>query len=178
MWRFNEDSLIHCAQKCVTVSTAATNGYIKNQKSFASLAEHYVIMDDELYQDLLRYCQHGTLPSSFTSTKSNFLASAAKYAVMNGQLQRNGKWVVQKSERDDIFKALHMHSGRSKTWFRVRQRWHFFSQGIKYGIPLVILWDTGGMAEKNSFENGCKNALRVLIRTPGPGNLPLRHCSQ
>ena len=101
-------------------------------------------MDNVTYQKTLNFLRNGILPSSFPSTKSNFISTSQKYTIVAGQLQRNAKWVVQRNERDEIFEAFHQHSGvtlfflsldhsigwydfkRDKTHAKIRDRYYWY----------------------------------------------------
>ena len=69
-------------------------------------------MEDGLYKAVLDYLVNGNEPDQFPSTKSNFLALSRRFNLRNGELTRNAKWVVKKSEREAIFDAFHQHAGR------------------------------------------------------------------
>ena len=68
-------------------------------------------MDAELYHHVSMYLQHGILPPTFTSTKSNFVSLARKFTVVGNELQRTGRWVVKADERETIFDSYHQHAG-------------------------------------------------------------------
>ena len=80
-------------------------------------------MQDQIYQQVKRYLIDSTLPKSYDSTKSNFVAMAKKYELnKKGNLMRKKKLVVRHSDRDKIFDALHQHSGRTACWERINAR--------------------------------------------------------
>ena len=80
-------------------------------------------MDLKLYSDIKKYLENGTFPTTFTSNKSNFISIASKYTLNKKQmLLRNDKPVVTEKMQDEIFDALHNHSGRSNTWSRINER--------------------------------------------------------
>ena len=62
-------------------------------------------MDDAVYADIISYKQHGNLPASFSSTKSNFLALSRKYKLKGSgaYLERNNKPVVKESQQCNFF---------------------------------------------------------------------------
>ena len=58
------------------------------------------------YRAYLNYIKKGKLPGHFGSTKSNFKRAAKNMKVNSkGVLLRDGKFVVQRSERDKIFRG-------------------------------------------------------------------------
>ena len=63
-------------------------------------------MNAKTHTDLIRYLKHGTFPKEFTSSKSNFVKLVGKH-TLNGEgvLLRNGKRVVKKSERKQIYEG-------------------------------------------------------------------------
>ena len=63
-------------------------------------------MNSKVHTDLTRYLKHGTFPKEFTSSKSNFVKLVGKH-TLNGEgvLLRNGKRVVKKSERKQIYEC-------------------------------------------------------------------------
>ena len=80
-------------------------------------------MEDEKYENILAYLKYGNIPAELSSTKSNFIAEAEKYKINRKQnLERQGKIVVKKSEREKIFYEMHQHSGRTACWERIRER--------------------------------------------------------
>ena len=80
-------------------------------------------MDTKLYRDTKKFVKHGAIPKQLPSTRSNFIAQAKKYKVnRKGVLMRDKKPVVQMSQRDKIFEAMHQHSGRTPCWERIRER--------------------------------------------------------
>ena len=133
------------------------------------------------YLHLANFLTSGILPSTFSSTKPNFLATASKYEV-NGknQLTRNGKLVVKESEKDMIFKQCHgetTHSGRDKTWQKVRQRFYWYG-GEKYVREKVANcivcankhtapW-TAGLAPLKPLEVEPMPMMRIHIDLLGP----------
>ena len=69
-------------------------------------------MDARLYNDLTKFIQKGSFPSSFPSTKSNFVRESKKYRVnKKGVLLRGNLIVVKKSEQRKLFDEMHHHSG-------------------------------------------------------------------
>jgi len=75
------------------------------------------------YQNIKKYLTQGTYTKTYSSNKSNFVATARKYRLnKKGNLMRNGKLVVTMAMRQKIFDALHNHSGRTACWERIRAR--------------------------------------------------------
>ena len=88
-------------------------------------------MDDKCYQDYVTFIEHGTLPDTYPSTKSNFIATSKKFTVNHKKfLQRNGKFVLKKSELNQVFSEIHQHSGRDKTYEKFRQRFWFHGMSV------------------------------------------------
>lgn len=80
-------------------------------------------MNDRLYDETHAYLTSKILPINLPSTVSNFRATAKKYAInKNGYLTRDGKTVVKASMQEEIFLALHSHSGRIACWERIKKR--------------------------------------------------------
>lgn len=89
-------------------------------------------MNDELYNDVLRYVAHGILPATYPSTKSNFIALAGHYAVNAvGFLTREGRVVIRHSELDTLWSQYHDHTGMNTAWKRIKLR-YYFSGGQKW----------------------------------------------
>ena len=56
-------------------------------------------MEEGAYAAILSFKTDGSLPASFSSTKSNFVALCSKFAVNSaGYLTRNEKIVLQKKD--------------------------------------------------------------------------------
>ena len=86
-------------------------------------------------------------PQEYPSTRSNFLAVCRKFEISNGHLTRQGKWVVQEHEQDEIFNDLHKHAGRDKTIQKVMARYWWYG-GQKY--IRVRVQECVSCAHKNS----------------------------
>ena len=72
---------------------------------------------------LIKYLLDKTLPTKFQSSKSNFIATAAKYKLnKKNVLTRNNLPVVTESMQQEIYDCLHLHSGRTATWNRIKTR--------------------------------------------------------
>ena len=84
-------------------------------------------MEDQLYVSYVNYLTHGVLPQRLPSTKSNFVSAASKFSLDPelGSLMRNGKGVLKTSELDELWRQLHNHSGTTKMWKRVNDRFYF-----------------------------------------------------
>ena len=80
------------------------------------------IMEQQYYDDIWNWKLNGMLPSNLPSTASNFRATAAKYYVCHVKniLMRNGKIVLRKEQLPEVWKSMHFHSGRDKTWQRIK----------------------------------------------------------
>ena len=73
------------------------------------------------YQNIVQFKQRKILPSSFSSNKANFISKANRYSITKkGILKYKKKIVLQKDELDEIFAEMHGHSGRDKTYKRIR----------------------------------------------------------
>ena len=84
---------------------------------------HKKIMNDLKYHEVQAYLMDNTLPECYDSTKSNFVAMARNYELnRQGNLMRKNKMVVKFSMREEIFNALHNHSGRTACWERINAR--------------------------------------------------------
>ena len=58
------------------------------------------------HKSFLDYIKKGRLPGSFGSTKSNFIRTSKSMTVnKKGELLRNKKFIVKRSERDAIFQG-------------------------------------------------------------------------
>ena len=80
-------------------------------------------MDILQYTNVKNYLLFGILPTSYTSNKSNFIATAQKYTVNgSGFLMRNNLVVVNQAMQQNIYETLHNHSGRNACWNRIKQR--------------------------------------------------------
>lgn len=65
-------------------------------------------MENKKYIDICLFLTGGILPTSFTSTKANFLSEANNYQInARGNLMRNGRFVVKKIDRQKIFQEMH-----------------------------------------------------------------------
>ena len=66
------------------------------------------------YDSIVRYLGTGQLPTTPTSTVSNFKMEAAHYTLgANNALMREGKHVVRFNDRKVVFESMHRtHSGR------------------------------------------------------------------
>ena len=65
-------------------------------------------MDEADYDELCAYLAHGDLPLEFTSNKANFLTRVSNFALnYNGELTRNSKICVRRSEREILWKSYH-----------------------------------------------------------------------
>jgi len=83
-------------------------------------------MEDDSYQEVVNFLSTGTLPTEFTSTKSNFIATSNKFSLnRKNLLLRQGKLVLKKSEIETVFKQVHQHSGRDITYKKFRSRFWF-----------------------------------------------------
>ena len=84
-------------------------------------------MDDDLHADFVEYLKSAKLPSSFSSSKTNFIRDAKKYSLKDGCLMREGKVVVRESERESLWEAYHcgpQHAGHYGTTFVSRSFYH------------------------------------------------------
>ena len=83
-------------------------------------------MEDDSYEEVLDFLMAGTLPTEFTSTKSNFIATSNKFSLnRKNLLLRQGKLVLKKSEIETVFKQVHQHSGRDITYKKFQSRFWF-----------------------------------------------------
>ena len=84
-------------------------------------------MQRHLHDSIVLFKLTGTLPITCPSTKSNFRALAAKFAldVNTHVLFRNGKKVLLEENLDEVWQSMHLHAGRDKTWARISQRFYF-----------------------------------------------------
>ena len=83
-------------------------------------------MEDTRYQEVLEFLSSGSLPLTFQSTKSNFVALCQHYAVNSkGFLLREGKVVIRHSELDSLWAEYHEHSGMNGAWKRINQKYYF-----------------------------------------------------
>jgi hypothetical protein len=83
-------------------------------------------MEDVLYEAYVGFLQNGVVPLDLPSTKSNFISTASKYFLSpSGVLMRNMKRVLKESELDEVWRQMHNHSGRSKCWERINERFYF-----------------------------------------------------
>ena len=99
-------------------------------------------MEDESCQEVVDFLSTRTLPTEFTSTKSNFIATSNKFSLnRKNLLLRQGKLVLKKSEIETVFKQVHQHSSRditykkfqSRFWFRGMYVW--VQKKVKKGVP-------------------------------------------
>ena len=88
-------------------------------------------MEDALYDAVYRYLKNKTLPNSFFSTKGNFMKLVSKFQQKGGNLYRNDKLVVRKSEQASTFRAYHNHSCRDKCWATINKNF-YWRGGKKY----------------------------------------------
>jgi len=80
-------------------------------------------MEKQLYQKIKVFLKKKKLPKKFPSNKANFLQQCKKYKLnKKGNLTRDGKEVVTSERQDEIFEALHDHSGRTACWERIQAR--------------------------------------------------------
>ena len=80
-------------------------------------------MNFKLEIALKNYLLYGQFPTTFTSTKDNFITLANKHTLNKKEiLFRDGKPVVMERMQSEIFDALHNHSGRTNTWTRIKER--------------------------------------------------------
>ena len=85
-------------------------------------------MEAHSYRKIRDFLLSGKLPKKFSSTKSNFIAETKRYKLNSlGNLMRNSKIVLLKSDLKVIFKECHGvgHSGRKKTWDKINRRYYF-----------------------------------------------------
>ena len=83
----------------------------------------FLKMNDSLYNETHTYLTSKILPFNIPSTVSNFRATAKKYKInKNGYLTRDGKIVVKASMQEEVFLAMHNHSGRIACWERIKKR--------------------------------------------------------
>jgi len=88
-------------------------------------------MENGTYTKVKNYLIDGTLPSSFPSTKSNFIALCSKFSLnKKTRLIRDNRIVLKESEIEKIFRELHQHSGRNKTYQKFRERFWFPSMSV------------------------------------------------
>ena len=57
-------------------------------------------MDDYLYAQIVQYKSQGSLPSTFTSTKGNFIQLCDKFQLEGQFLKRDNKTVLKHSQLD------------------------------------------------------------------------------
>ena len=80
-------------------------------------------MEKELHKKIKLFLKKKKLPKTFPSNKANFIQQCSKYKLnRKGNLTRDGKEVVTAARRDEIFEALHDHSGRTPCWERIQAR--------------------------------------------------------
>ena len=80
-------------------------------------------MNQVLSEQIVAYLKYKEIPTKLSSTKSNFIATASKYTLnKNDKLMRNNLPVVLENMQEEIYKALHKHSGRIVTWNRIKSR--------------------------------------------------------
>ena len=80
-------------------------------------------MQAEKAQQIKKFLLYGTIPQNISKNKSNFTKLCKNYKLnKKNKLLRKNKIVVMKTERREIFDALHQHSGRTTTWERIKTR--------------------------------------------------------
>ena len=133
------------------------------------------------YLQFANFLSVGTLPETYSSTKPNFIATANKYAVNDkNQLTRDGKLVVKETEREEIFKICHgetTHSGRDKTWQKVRKRfyWHGGEKYVRDKVANCVVcankhtapW-TAGLAPLKPLKVEPQPMMRIHLDLAGP----------
>ena len=78
------------------------------------------------YNAIESYLRTGNLPTSFSSTQSNFIRETRQYQLRPDGLYRGGKKVVKYGERKLIFDEFHRsHSGRDITWKKINERYYW-----------------------------------------------------
>ena len=80
-------------------------------------------MEKKQEKEITKYLLKKKLPTTFNSTKANFIAVAEKYSLnKKKKLLRDNKIVVTKNMEAEIYKSLHQHSRRTTTWERIKAR--------------------------------------------------------
>jgi len=88
-------------------------------------------MEDELYLAMKNYLDTGTLPTSFPSTKSNFISNCKTFSLNKKKfLIRLDKLVLSQSMLDDAWVEVHQHSGRDKTYQKFKKRFWFRGMSV------------------------------------------------
>ena len=83
-------------------------------------------MEEGQYHMISNYLISGALPRVYPSTKSNFISVAKKFSLdEKNRLIRDGRIVLKKEDLERVYKELHQHSGRSKTYAKFRKRFWF-----------------------------------------------------
>ena len=90
-------------------------------------------MQAEKYEGICNWLQFGTLPSTFSSTPSNFRREASRFSLLGNQLiHRNSNLPVLKYEdRERVFNEFHRHLGRDRTWKVISSR-YYWRGGYQY----------------------------------------------
>lgn len=80
-------------------------------------------MEAQKFEQIKEFLTHGIIPEELTSTKGNFIATARKFSLnKKNTLMRDGRPIVTVKMQEQIFNALHNHSGRTATWERIKAR--------------------------------------------------------
>lgn len=83
-------------------------------------------MEISTYDKVANFLNDGTLPRSFPSTKSNFVAMCEKFSLnKKNRLVRDNRIVLKETEIEQTFSEIHQHSGRNKTYQKFRERFWF-----------------------------------------------------
>ena len=85
------------------------------------------------YNQICDYIQFGTLPSTFSSTASNFRREASNFSLRGNQLFHNASNlpVLKYEDRERVFKEFHRHLGRDRSWEVISQR-YYWRGGYQY----------------------------------------------
>ena len=88
-------------------------------------------MNDERYEAMVQFLDTGTLPTNFPSTKSNFISNCNNFSLNNKKfLMKGKKFVLRQSEISSVWKELHQHSGRDKTYEKFKARFWFHGMSV------------------------------------------------
>jgi len=80
-------------------------------------------MEENVAAEIKRFLSIGKLPGKFKSNKWNFIAMAGKYNLNKKQmLVQDNRPVVTKNMEQKIYSSLHLQSGRTATWNRIKAR--------------------------------------------------------
>lgn len=82
-------------------------------------------MEGKLYKDLVLFLGNETLPTSFSSNKSNFIRDARKFQLVNEHLKRGGRFVLREEELDDVWQTYHVNAFHSGNKSLMTNNFHF-----------------------------------------------------